>query len=125
MTITTQADVERIMIDRDISFHFQPILTEQPDRTWQAHYPAADWSVTADTAEQARAKLLQAELDRIDTPEANAWKIAAVRQHIEHGPIPGVYELDNAAADQAIAAGTDEAMNAAIALAAIKRHPPS
>jgi hypothetical protein len=44
-----------------------------------------------------------------------------VRQHIEHGPIPGVYELDNAAADRAIDAGTTEAMNAAIAIAAIKQ----
>jgi hypothetical protein len=43
MTIETQADVERIMLDRGVSFVFQPVLTEQPGGGWIAHYPAADW----------------------------------------------------------------------------------
>lgn len=47
----------------------------------------------------------------------------AGRPVVEHGPIPGVYELDNAAADRAIDAGTTEAMNGANAIAAIKRRP--
>jgi hypothetical protein len=115
MTITTQADVERIMVDRDISFHFQPVLTEQADGTWTAAYPASDWHASGATADAAREQLRAEELRRIGTPEATSWKINAVRQHVEHGPIPGVYELDNAAADDAIAAGTTEAMNAAIA----------
>jgi hypothetical protein len=34
-----------------------------------------------------------------------------------------VYELDNAAADRAIDAGTTEATNGTIAIAAIKRRP--
>lgn len=114
-TINTQADVERIMVDRNVSFHFQPLLTEQPDSTWTARYPGADWSVTATSEADARAQLRAEELRRIDTPDASAWKISAVRQHIDHGPIPGVYELDNAAADRAIQAGTAEAMNAELA----------
>ncbi|WP_293003779.1 hypothetical protein [Mycobacterium sp.] len=115
MTITTQADVERIMIDRDISFHFQPLVAEQEDGSWTAAYPGADWNVTGATADEARAQLRAEELQRIGTAEAASWKVNAVRQHIEQGPIPGVYELDNAAADDAIAAGTTAAMNAAIA----------
>jgi hypothetical protein len=114
MTIETQDDVARIMIDRDVSFHFQPILTEQPDGTWIAHYPTADWTVTGTSEQDARAKLRAEELRLIGTPEATNWKINAVRQHIEHGPIPGVYELDNTAADRAIAAGTPQAMNVEI-----------
>lgn len=47
----------------------------------------------------------------------------AGRPVVEQGPIPGVYELDNAAADRAIDAGTTEAMNGANAIAAIKRRP--
>lgn len=115
MTIETQADVERIMLDRNVSFVFQPVLTEQPDHTWIARYPGADWHTTGDTADQARARLRDKELQQIGTPEATDWKINAVRQHIEHGPIPGVYELDNTAADRALAAGTPEAMNTEIA----------
>jgi hypothetical protein len=120
MAIETQADVERIMLVRDISFVFQPVV-EQRDGGWVARYPAADWHATGDTAGQARARLREQELQRMGTPAATEWKIAAVRQHVEDGPIPGVYELDNAAAGRAIDAGTTEAMNAALASAAVKR----
>jgi hypothetical protein len=113
-TINTQADVERIMVDRNVSFVFQPLLTEQSDGTWVGRYPGADWSVTATSEHDARAQLRAEELRRVNTPDASRWKVNAVRQHIEHGPIAGVYELDNTAADRAIQAGTPEAMAAEI-----------
>jgi len=119
-TITTQADVERIMIERNVTFVFKPLITEQPDGTWTARYPGADWSVTGDTEADARAQLRAEELRIIDTPAATDWKINAVREHFENGPVPGVHVLDNAAADRALAAGTPEAMSAEIAA---NQHP--
>lgn len=110
------------MVERNVSFHFQPLLTEQPDSTWIARYPGAAWSVTGSSQADARARLRAEELRRVDTPDASAWKINAVRQHIDHGPIPGVVELDNAAADRAIRAGTPEAMNAELAAVDYRRH---
>ena len=48
-------------------------------------------------------------------PESAGWKINAVRQHIERGPVEGVYELDNVTADRVIADGTPAALDAEIA----------
>jgi hypothetical protein len=121
VTIRTQADVERIMVERNVSFVFDPLISQQPDGAWLARYPGADWSVTADNADEARAQLRVEELRRMSDPEASSWKINAVRLHVEHGPVDGVYELDNTAADRAIQAGTPAALDAEIA--AIKHRP--
>jgi hypothetical protein len=115
VTIETQADVERLMIERNVSFVFDPLLTEQPDRTWVARYPGTDWSVIGHSSDDARARLRAEELNRMTNPGASSWKINAVRQHVEHGPIAGVYELDNDAADRIIQDGTPAALAAEIA----------
>lgn len=115
MTIETQADVERLMIERNVSFVFEPLLTEQPDRRWVARYPGTDWSVTGHSSDDARGRLRSEELNRMTSSEASSWKINAVRQHIEHGPIAGVYELDNDTADRIIQGGTPAALAAEIA----------
>lgn len=53
MNVETQADIERLMVERKISFVFRPCITEQPDGTWVALYPAADWSVIGRDADDA------------------------------------------------------------------------
>lgn len=116
MAIETQEDVERIMLERDVAFHFDPLLTEQPDGSWVARYPGADWSVTGSDKEQAGQRLRAEILQRIGTPDAHKWKINAVRHHIENGPIVGVYEIPNADFDRAVEVGTgavDAALEAA------------
>ncbi|UQB93086.1 MULTISPECIES: hypothetical protein [Mycobacterium] len=114
MNVETQADIERLMVERKISFVFRPCITERPDGTWVARYPAADWSVTGRDADEARQRLHAEQLARIRDPNRSDWKVDAVRRHFAEGPLDGVYELDNAVADRVIEAGTQAALNAAV-----------
>lgn len=115
MKIESQTDVERVMAERDISFVFRPLMTEQPDGSYVARYPGADWSVTGPDSDQARTRLRDEELARIGDPTTADWKINAVRLHLSEGPIDGVYELSNETADRVIDAGTPAALDAEIA----------
>lgn len=115
MKIETQADVERVMAERNISFVFRPVITEQPDGTCNARYPGATWSATGSDPDEARRQLRAEELARIQDPANADWKVEAVRRHLAEGPIDGVYELDNQTADQVIDAGTLEALDDEIA----------
>lgn len=117
MAIETQEDIERIMLERNVAFHFETLLTEQPEGSWVARYPGADWSVTGSDKEQAGQRLRAEILQRIGTPDAHKWKINAVRRHIENGPIVGVYEIPNADFDRAVEVGTTEALDAVLAAA--------
>lgn len=91
---TPHPTLDDIMRERRTAFVFQPQITEQPDHTWRAHYPAADWSVTAPTQDAARAKLEAEMRNRIRDEDAVDWQTAAVHTYLENGPIPGVYEID-------------------------------
>ncbi|MCA2249779.1 hypothetical protein JF729_18540 [Mycobacterium intracellulare] len=84
-----------IMRERGTAFVFRPQVHRQSDGSWLAHYPGADWSVTGDDSLSALEKLGQAQLDRLRDPGEADWQTAAVRQHLENGPVPGVYEIDN------------------------------
>lgn len=122
--IENQADVERIMAERNISFVFRPSITAQPDGTWIARYPGADWSVSGRDADEARRRLHAEELTRMRDPNHSEWKVNAVRRHLTEGPIDGVYELDNETADQVINAGTQAALDAEISAIDHRRSEP-
>lgn len=68
----------------------EPIVTQQDDRTWQAQNPGADWYVTAETREEAVARLSEESARRHGTGEAG---ISLWRRHLAD-PIPGVYAID-------------------------------
>ncbi|EUA36335.1 hypothetical protein I549_1923 [Mycobacterium avium subsp. avium 2285 (R)] len=124
MKIETQADVERLMAERNISFVFRPSITAQPDGTWIARYPGADWSVSGRDAEEARRALHAEELTRMRDPNNADWKVEAVRRHLTEGPIDGVYQLDNETADRVIDDGTQAALDAEIAAIDQQRERP-
>lgn len=115
MNVETQADIERLMIERNVSFVFKPSVTEQPDGTWIARYPGAQWSVRGSDAQQARQRLHDEQLARMRDPAACDWKIEAVRQHFSEGPVEGVYALDNDITDRVLDVGTPGALEAAVA----------
>lgn len=108
MNIHTRDDMADLMRERGVSFVFTPVVTKQPDGTWLAQYPGADWDVTADDAETARLRLRAAEQDRMCDPAGSDWQVAAVHKYLTEGPIAGVYELD-AEASARIHASCDEA----------------
>lgn len=115
MDIETQADIERLMVERNVSFVFRAVVTEQPDGTWVARYPGAQWSVRGRDAQHVRQLLLDEQIARMRDPSERDWKIAAVRQHFSQGPIDGVYVLDNNTVDHVLDAGTSDALDAALA----------
>ncbi|WP_168710598.1 hypothetical protein [Mycobacterium intracellulare] len=115
MEIETQADIERLMVERNVSFVFKPAVTEQSDGTWVARYPGADWSVSGKDADQARQRLHDAQLAQMGDPDRRDWKITAVRQYLSHGPGEGVYALDNDITDRVLDDGTPAALDAALA----------
>lgn len=115
MRIETQADVERVMMDRNMSFVFRPCITEQPGGSWNAFYPGAGWSVSGRDADEARSRLRAEEFTRMRDPNHADWKVEAVRRHLTEGPIEGVYELDNATADRVVDEGTQAALDTEIA----------
>ncbi|CQD24577.1 hypothetical protein BN1232_06270 [Mycobacterium lentiflavum] len=115
MNVETQADIERVMVQRNVSFVFRPSVTEQADGNWIARYPGADWSVSGRDADEARQRLHAEQLSRMGDSTHADWKIEAVRQYLENGPIDGVYALDNDTVDRVVDAGTPAALDAAVA----------
>lgn len=118
MRVESQADIERVMVERKVSFVFRPSVTEQSDGTWVARYPGADWSVSGRDADEARQRLHAEQLSRMGDSTYTDWKIEAVRQYLEDGPIDGVYALDNHTVDRVVETGTRAALDAAVAAAA-------
>ncbi|WP_442931917.1 hypothetical protein [Mycobacterium sp. 050134] len=112
--IESQADIERLMVERNISFVFRLSVTEQPDGTWVARYPGSDWSVVGRGSDEARQRLHAEQLARMRDPNLSDWKVDAVRRHFAGGPVDGLYELDNAFADRVIEVGTQAALDAAL-----------
>ncbi|EUA17378.1 hypothetical protein I552_0579 [Mycobacterium xenopi 3993] len=78
MKIETQADVERLMAERNISFVFRPSITEQPDGTWIACYPGADWSVSAATPKRHAERCTLRSSPECATPRMpiGRWKLS-------------------------------------------------
>src|SRR5258708_32829173 len=106
MKVETPADIERLMVERNISLVFGPSVTVQPDGSWAACYQAADLSVRGHDADEARQRLYAEQLTRMRDPNHSDWKVEAVLRHLADVPIDGDYEGNNGVADQLIDAGT-------------------
>lgn len=86
-----QPDLDAIMRERGSAFVFSPQVAREPDGSWRAQYPVATWSVLASTESAAREALAA----RMRGPGAGGdWQVAAVHEHLTHGPVAGVYEID-------------------------------
>ncbi|WP_292981276.1 hypothetical protein [Mycobacterium sp.] len=115
MTIETQDDYDELLRTTGTSFVFLPLLTHNPDGTWTARYPGADWDVTAPDEAGARQQLHDAQRQRLGDPAKGDWQLNAVREHFAHGPIPGVYHLDAETAARVHNPPSEEELNKAIA----------
>ena len=93
MAADSQQELACAMAERNAAFIFRPIVSEQLDGSWRACYPGAEWSVTATSSTDATHKLHAAQLDRLTDPRSADWQLIALRQHLDHGPVPGVYEI--------------------------------
>lgn len=99
-------DLDAIMRERGTAFVFSPRVMQEPDGSWRAQYPLAGWSVSADTETAARQALAAR------TRESKAgddWQLDAVREHLDRGPIAGVYEIDLATNERIMAAENPQA----------------
>ncbi|MCH9732001.1 MAG: hypothetical protein K0U84_20400 [Actinomycetia bacterium] len=90
---TIDDELDALMAKHGVAYSFTPQVSERADGTWEARYPAADWSVTADTRESALAKLGDSLLERRGSDSEVDWQLAAVRRHLAEGPVPGVYAI--------------------------------
>jgi hypothetical protein len=86
-------EMTALMIERGVAFTFRPHVSQLDDGSWQARYPAADWTATGASRDDAIANLGDAALNRRGTPDETSWQVAAVREHLAHGPLGGVYEI--------------------------------
>lgn len=93
MSTDIQDELNELMMQRQAAFTFVPQVSRSEDGTWQARYPAADWSVTGETREAALEHLHDIALERRGTENENTWQLDAVRTHLTNGPVPGVYEI--------------------------------
>ncbi len=82
-----------LMAQHGVAYFFMPQVSECANGTWEARYPAADWSVTAESRSSAIARLRAALLERRGTQDEDDWQLSAVRRHLDHGPVPGVHAI--------------------------------
>jgi hypothetical protein len=90
---STDEEMTALMIERGIAYLFRPQVSQLDDGSFEARYPAADWSVAGASRDEAIANLGEAVLNRRGTRDETSWQIAAVREHLAHGPLDGVYEI--------------------------------
>jgi len=68
---------------------------EETDDGWRASYPGADWSVSAQSEEEARQKFADEVARRRNAGEQpKGFEAAIYREHLRR-PIPGVYAMDS------------------------------
>ena len=99
MTTDTGDELTELMLQRGVAFVFKPQVSQCDDGSWHARYPGATWSVTGDTRDDALDHLGTTVLDNRGTDHETTWQITAVKEHLAHGPIPGVYEIPLAVND--------------------------
>lgn len=68
----------------------RPQLSRDSDGSWRAQYPEADWYVTGESEQQARARLTD-EFERRQTTTSPDDDL--LERHLAN-PIPGVYAID-------------------------------
>jgi hypothetical protein len=86
-------EMTALMIERGIAYVFRPQVSQLAGGSFEARYPAADWSAGGDSRDDAIANLGDAALTHRGTPDETSWQVAAVREHLAHGPLDGVYEI--------------------------------
>lgn len=114
--MTTENELYDLLRQRGTAFAFRPLVTHH-DGVWRATYPAADWSVSGNTHDEALARLHERALSGLVAGENQRWEDAAIRAALDHGPIPGVYEI-SISEHEAIMASADPpaALDAALAV---------
>jgi len=76
-----------------IGFYSRPQVEKLPNGSWHACYPAADWSITAPSREEAIAKLqLEDQRRSKEQPDYMIRRYKALRRHLTE-PMPGVYGI--------------------------------
>ena len=74
--------------------HIVLLITHRNDGSWQARYPEADWSVTADTEEAAKTKIREEAERRLSAgQDSTGTPVDILERHLAH-PIPGIYAMD-------------------------------
>jgi hypothetical protein len=86
-------EMTALMIERGIAYVFRPRVSQLAGGSFEARYPAADWSTTGASRDEGIASLGDGALNRRGTPDETSWQVAAVREHLAHGPLDGVYEI--------------------------------
>jgi hypothetical protein len=92
--INSQQDLSDLSHDYGLAFSFDPQVEQQSDGSWNAWYPGQDSVVTAEGREAALAALHKWSIDTMDDRSTRDWQVKAVREHLQNGPVPGVYVLD-------------------------------
>jgi hypothetical protein len=83
-----------------IGFYSRPQVERLPDGSWVGQYPAADWSITADSRESVITKLqLEDQRRSQEQPGYTIARYEALRRHLIE-PIPGVYAISREEAER-------------------------
>lgn len=83
-----------------IGFYSRPQVEQLPNGSWAAHYPASDWSITAESRESAIKKLqLEDQRRSKEQPGYTIERYKALRRHLVE-PIPGVYAISREEAER-------------------------
>jgi hypothetical protein len=84
---------EEIPLEDYTEFYSRPQVEQLADKSWRAHYPASDWSVTADSRESVIERLKLEDQRRLkEQPDYGVTRFKALRRHLVE-PIPGVYAI--------------------------------
>jgi hypothetical protein len=84
---------ENVALENDMEFYSRPQVEQLADNSWRAHYPASDWSVTAESRESVIEKLKLEDQRRLkEQPGYGVTRFKALRRHLSE-PIPGVYAI--------------------------------
>ncbi|HME76446.1 MAG TPA: hypothetical protein VKI00_12570 [Mycobacterium sp.] len=76
-----------------VEFYSRPQVEQLADKSWRAHYPASDWSVTAESRESVIERLKLEDQRRLkEQPSYGVTRFKALHRHLIE-PIPGVYAI--------------------------------
>lgn len=72
----------------------RPQLSQDSDGSWRAQYPEADWYVTGESEQQARARLSDEFERRLQHGQTTTLPDDDLLERHLANPIPGVYAID-------------------------------
>lgn len=85
--------IQDVMLERGCVFVFYPDVHEASPGRWVGQFPAAKWSIQADSFQAALAQLEATESEKCAQRGYLGWQVNAVSRHLQW-PVEGVYELD-------------------------------